>query len=54
MKLIYGTTAARKRAKEGKEGRVRKRLFSQHFTFVFFFCEYFWSNKSLDFNFIPL
>lgn len=39
MKLIYGTTAARKRAKAGKEDKVRKGLYSPiTLSLVFFLC----------------
>ena len=44
MKLIFGTTAARKRGKAGKEDKVRKGLYSPSLFLLFFSCAYFWSS----------
>lgn len=50
MKLIYGITAARKRAKAGKEDKVRiLTLYSSSSLFLFVFSGvFFWSHISIE------
>jgi len=40
MKLIYGTTAARKRAKAGKEDKVRKGYIPPSLYLYYFSCAF--------------
>ena len=55
MKLIYGTIVARKRARAGKEGKVRIKGLSSHplTSFLIPFV-YFWSNIFVELDFILL